>query len=59
MFPISNNSLRIQGLAGGRNYRIVVRVYPKDPQYVEIESNSLVSGMPVLFCSMKFTSKIS
>ncbi|CAG5119537.1 unnamed protein product, partial [Candidula unifasciata] len=47
MFPLNNNSLNIQGLAGGRNYRIVVVVHPKDPQNVEIESNSLNLQCPI------------
>ncbi|GFN84346.1 fibronectin, partial [Plakobranchus ocellatus] len=47
MFPRSNNSLNISGLAGGRNYKIYVEVYPKDPQNVVQESNSLNLKCPI------------
>ena len=43
MFPPSNNSLNISGLAGGRNYKVHVEVYPKDKKNVMQESNSLVN----------------
>ncbi|XP_012935394.1 uncharacterized protein LOC101845075 isoform X2 [Aplysia californica] len=41
MFPPSNNSLNIAGLAGGTTYKIYVEVYPKDKKNVVQESNSL------------------
>ncbi|GFR62052.1 hypothetical protein ElyMa_001861900 [Elysia marginata] len=47
MFPRSNNSINISGLAGGRNYKIFVEVYPKDPQNVVQESNSLNLKCPI------------
>ncbi|XP_059161356.1 uncharacterized protein LOC131944640 isoform X2 [Physella acuta] len=47
MFPPTNNSVNISGLAGGRSYKIYVKAYPKDPQNVAINSNNLHLKCPV------------
>ncbi|XP_041347758.1 uncharacterized protein LOC121367568 [Gigantopelta aegis] len=48
MFPRTNNSLNISGLAGGRTYEVFVKVYPSDPSQSDLTSNKLMMKCPVL-----------
>ena len=43
MFPPTNNSLRVSGMAGGRTYDVLVEVYSKKPDCQAQKSNKLVS----------------
>ena len=43
MFPPTNNSLRVSGMAGGRTYDVLVEVYSKKPDCQPQKSNKLVS----------------
>lgn len=43
MFPASNNSLCVSGMAGGRVYEILVEVYGNKPDCTPQKSNKLVS----------------
>ena len=47
MFPPTNNSLCVSGMAGGRMYDIVVEVYSKKPDCQPQKSNKLVSCNPI------------
>ena len=42
MFPGSNNSLCVSGMAGGRVYEILVEVYGNKPEFRPQQSNKLV-----------------
>lgn len=42
MFPPSNNSVNVSGLAGGRLYEVMVEVYSTNPQHTPQMSNKLV-----------------